>query len=228
MVADQGIAGLMAVHPDLPDAVLRSTGWQPIFRQGSPADAEKMAAVFGRTWRDDVSRLSDGRTSIRKREEPRVYPTWLLGLPTGQAWLRVAPVGPAARERVERVVVALPQHRPAPRRLALPAPGASSVTSADGYQTLTEDGGAEVGSDPERAAVERLVAAPDAADCRGWSGSFDKDGYPRAWWQGRYVRAAQAAVHVAMRRDPERLDARSHMSTTVVFGNDTPRTDHAS
>ena len=118
VVADQGIAGLTAVHPDLPDAVLRSTGWQLIFRQGSPADADKMAALFGTTWRNDVSHLSDGRTSTRKREEPRVYPTWLLGLPTGQAWLRVAPVGAVARERVERVIVALPQQRSTPPRLA--------------------------------------------------------------------------------------------------------------
>src|SRR5262249_25836478 len=151
-VADQGIAGLMSVHPDLPDAVLRSTGWQLIFRQGSPADADKMAAVFGTAWRDDVSHLSDGRTSTRRREEPRVSPTWLLGLPTGQAWLRVAPVGLTARERIERVIVALPQ-QPAPRRLALLAPAAASATSADGYQTLTDDAAADDGPDPERAAV---------------------------------------------------------------------------
>src|SRR5581483_6533619 len=31
----------------------------------------------------------------------------------------------------------------------------------------------------------------DEQGCRGWRGSFDKDGYPRAWWQGRYVRAAR-------------------------------------
>jgi hypothetical protein len=191
VVADQGIAGLTAVHPDLPDAVLRSTGWQLIFRQGSPLDAEKMAALFGTVWRDDVSQLSDGRSSVRKREEPRVYPTWLLGLSTGQAWLRVAPVGSTARERVERVVVALPRHADRPRRLALPAPGASSVPSTDGYQTLAEVAPAEGTQDPDRAAVERLVEDADAQGCRGWRGSFDKDGYPRAWWQGRYVRAAR-------------------------------------
>jgi hypothetical protein len=60
-----------------------------------------------------------------------------------------------------------------------------------GYQTLTEDAAAEVRVDPDRAAVERLVEAPDAKGCRGWRGSFDKDGYPRAWWQGRYVRAGR-------------------------------------
>src|SRR5436305_10805045 len=55
VVADQGIAGLAAVHPDLPDAALRSTGWQVILRQGSPADAERMAALFGTEWRADTS-----------------------------------------------------------------------------------------------------------------------------------------------------------------------------
>ncbi|MBV9172812.1 MAG: hypothetical protein JOZ81_22310 [Chloroflexi bacterium] len=138
VVADQGIAGLAGVHPDLPDSVLRSTGWQLIFRQGSPADAEKMTALFGRVWREDVTHLSDGRKSTRRREEPRVYPSWLLGLPTGQAWLRVAPVGPTARERVERVAIALPRTPTAAQRLALPAAGGSSVCSADGYQTLAE------------------------------------------------------------------------------------------
>src|SRR5919199_214728 len=71
VVADQGIAGLAEVHPDLPDAVLRSTGWQLIFRQCSPDDAEKMAALFGTTWREDTSYSSDGRTTTRLREEPR-------------------------------------------------------------------------------------------------------------------------------------------------------------
>jgi hypothetical protein len=27
--------------------------------------------------------------------------------------------------------------------------------------------------------------------CRGWRGSFDRDGYPRAWWQGHYVRTGR-------------------------------------
>jgi hypothetical protein len=75
VVADQGIAGLAEVHPDLPDAVLRSTGWQLIFRHGSPDDAEKMSALFGTTWREDTSYSSDGRTTTRLREEPAVPAT---------------------------------------------------------------------------------------------------------------------------------------------------------
>ncbi len=80
-----------------------------------------MAALFGTTWREDVSRTSDGRSSTRWREEPRVAASSLLGLPTGSGWLRVAPIGTNARERLERVVVALPAQRIAPRRLALPS-----------------------------------------------------------------------------------------------------------
>jgi hypothetical protein len=91
VVADQGIAGLSAVHPDLPDAVLRSTGWQLVMRQGSPADAEKMAALFGTTWRRDTSTSSDGQSTTRWQEGPRVYQTWLMGLPTGSGWRRRHP-----------------------------------------------------------------------------------------------------------------------------------------
>ncbi len=191
VVADQGIAGLMAVHPDLPDTVLRSTGWQLVMRQGSPADAEKMAALFGQTWRRDVSSSSDGRTMTRWQEGPRVYPTWLMGLPTGSGWLRVAPTTPTVRERVERVVVALPEERQAPPRLALP-PGPEkepSATSADGEQRGTAEGGGHP-QDTERAAVLALLSAPDSEGCRRWLGSYDpKDKYPRAWWQGRWRRA---------------------------------------
>jgi hypothetical protein len=64
-------------------------------------------------------------------------------------------------------------------------------SSTDGYQTLTEVAAAEGTQEPERASVERLVADADERGCRGWRGSFEKDGYPRAWWQGRYVRAAR-------------------------------------
>ena len=56
---------LGVVHPDLPDAILRSTGWQLVLRQGSPADAEKMSALFGTTWCADTSTGSDGRTFTR-------------------------------------------------------------------------------------------------------------------------------------------------------------------
>jgi hypothetical protein len=183
VVADQGIAGLVTVHPDLPDAILRSTGWQMVMRQGSPADAERMAALFGRTWREDVSRSSDGRLTTRWREEPRVYWSWLLDLPTGAGWLRVAPIGTAAHERVERIAVALPSSRMTPVRLALP-PGPPVEEQAQ----LAE---LEQLVDPERVAIERLASAPDADGCRRWRGSYDQDGYPRAWWRGGYRRAAR-------------------------------------
>jgi hypothetical protein len=120
VVADQGIAGLSVVHPDLPDAVMRSTGWQLVLRQGSATDAEKMAALFGMTQRADVARSSDGRTTTRWHDEPRVKPHWLLGLPPGAAWLRVAPTGGYEHERTVRLQVAKPQPVAHLRRLALP------------------------------------------------------------------------------------------------------------
>lgn len=189
VVADWGIAGLSAVDRDLPDAIMRSTAWQIVLRQGSAADAEQIAAQFGTVWREDISRSSDGRTVSRLREEPRVYASSLLSLPRGSGWLRVAPMGDSARERIERVVLALPATAHMPRRLALP-PGGPTVPSTDGYQTVTAAPVAPAPVDPERAAVLRLVAAPDVSGCRGWRGSFDDDGYPRAHWQGHYRRAA--------------------------------------
>jgi hypothetical protein len=50
VVADWGIAGLSVVDPDLPDAIMRSTAWQVVLRQGSAADAEQIAAQFGTVW----------------------------------------------------------------------------------------------------------------------------------------------------------------------------------
>jgi hypothetical protein len=182
VVADQGIAGLVAVHPDLPNAVLRSTGWQLVLRQGEPEDAGKMSALFGTTWRRDVSHGSDGRSSTRWQEGPRVHPSWLLKLPTGSGWPRVAPTTPTAGERAERIVVALPARTRRPALLALP-PGASSASSADGEQRITAEGAV---AEDERTAVLALLWKPDAEGCRRWRGSYDDDGYPRVWCRGKY------------------------------------------
>jgi hypothetical protein len=139
VVADQGIAGLSGVHPDLPDAVVRSTGWQLVLRQGSATDAEKMAALFGMTQRADVAHSSDGRTTTRWHDEPRVKPHWLLGLPPGAAWLRVAPTGDYRRETIERLQVARPQPTVHVRRLALP-PGEPVPRGTGGTPGGTEGG----------------------------------------------------------------------------------------
>src|SRR5919204_201570 len=125
-------AGLAAVDRDLPDAIMRSTAWQIVLRQGSAADAEQIAAQFGTVWREDISRSSDGRTVTRLREEPRVSASWTLSLPRGSGWLRVAPIGEDDREHIERVVFAFPATPRVPRRLALPAGKTPSVPSADG------------------------------------------------------------------------------------------------
>jgi hypothetical protein len=74
-------------------------------------------------------------------------------------------------------------------RLALPAAG-SSVSSADGYQSDTEQSDQNTPED-ERVALLTLVEEPDEKGCRAWRGSVDKDGYPRAWWRGRYVRTGR-------------------------------------
>jgi hypothetical protein len=73
VVADQGIAGLAEVHPDLPDAVLRSTGWQLIFRQGSPADAEQDVGAV----RHD---LAEGRELRQRRPDDHPAPGGASGV----------------------------------------------------------------------------------------------------------------------------------------------------
>jgi Type IV secretion-system coupling protein DNA-binding domain len=189
VVADQGIAGLATVHNDLPDAILRSTGWQVVLRQGSPVDAERMAALFGSELRPDTSNSSDGRSTTRWRREPKVDASQLQDLPTGSAWLHVAAIGTEARERITRVALALPAKSPHHARLALP-PGGPSASSADGYQTAVADG-PNGRNDPDREVVLRLVGDADENGCRQWLGSHDQDGYPRAWWRGGYRRAGR-------------------------------------
>jgi HNH endonuclease len=119
-----------------------------------------------------------------------VYASSLLNLPRGSGWLRVAPMGDSAQERVERVVFALPARTRVPRRLALPPGKTPSAPSADGEQKGTADGQVQAAHDAERTAVLALLSAPDAAGCRRWLGSHDpKDKYPRAWWRGKWRRA---------------------------------------
>ena len=107
VMATQGLSDLRAVQPALVDQVLQDTAWQIGFRQGSPRDAQMMQALFGQHWVEDVTRYSDGRSSYRPVERPRVpIDEWMNGLHPGDAWLRVAPVDRGWRQ--ERVRVALP------------------------------------------------------------------------------------------------------------------------
>jgi len=110
VMATQGLSDLRAVDHALVDQVLQDTAFQIGFRQGSPNDAALMESLFGQAWQEDVTRYSDGRTSSRLVERPRVAADeWKNGLDRGDAWLRVAPID--GRWRQERVRVALSQSR---------------------------------------------------------------------------------------------------------------------
>src|SRR5207244_3290494 len=96
-----------AVDRALLPQVLQDTAWQLVFRQGSPQDAERMQALFGKAWMTDESWSNDGRVYKRRVERPRVsINEWMNALEPGDAWLRVAPIDKGWRQ--ERVRVALP------------------------------------------------------------------------------------------------------------------------
>ena len=107
VLATQGPSDLEAVDRALLPQVLQDTAWQLAFRQGSPQDAERMQALFGKAWVNDESWSNDGRTMTRRVERPRVsIDEWMNALEPGDAWLRVAPIDQGWRQ--ERVRVALP------------------------------------------------------------------------------------------------------------------------
>src|SRR5207253_8047966 len=83
------------------------TAWQRAFRQGSPQDARQVEALFGQAWIKDEAWRSDGMTTTRLVERPRVSTDeWMNALEPGDAWLRVAPIDKGWRQ--VRVRVALP------------------------------------------------------------------------------------------------------------------------
>ena len=105
-----GPSDLEAVDRALLPQVLQDTAWQLAFRQGSPQDAERMQALFGKAWTIDEAWSSDGRVTKRQVERWRVsIDEFMNALEPGDAWLRVAPVD--GRWRQERVRVALPRAR---------------------------------------------------------------------------------------------------------------------
>jgi hypothetical protein len=111
VLATQGPSDLEAVDHALLPQVLQDTAWQLAFRQGSPQDAERMQALFGKAWTIDESWSNDGRTTTRRVERWRVsIDEFMNALEPGDAWLRVAPVDRGWRQ--ERVRVALPQAVP--------------------------------------------------------------------------------------------------------------------
>ena len=107
VLATQGPSDLEAVDHALLNQVLQDTAWQLVFRQGSPADASQMESLFSHLSTSDTMRWSDGRSSVRQHQQPRVrIDEWLNDLQPGDAWLRVAPVDRGWRQY--RVRVALP------------------------------------------------------------------------------------------------------------------------
>jgi hypothetical protein len=112
VLATQGPSDLEAVDRALLPQVLQDTAWQLVFRQGSPVDARHMEALFGQAWADDFTRWSDGRSSSRQIQRPRVSADeWMNGLRPGDAWLRVAPVDRGWRQHRIRVASATRMRR---------------------------------------------------------------------------------------------------------------------
>jgi hypothetical protein len=107
VLATQGPSDLEAVDRSLLSQVLQDTAWQIVFRQGSPQDAERMQALFGKAWAIDESWSNDGRVTKRQVERWRVtIDEFMNDLQPGDAWLRVAPIDRGWRQ--ERVRVAMP------------------------------------------------------------------------------------------------------------------------
>jgi hypothetical protein len=128
VLATQGPSDLEAVDRALLPQVLQDTAWQLVFRQGSPHDARQVEALFGQAWTSDVSHWSDGRSSSRMVERPRVsIDEWMNALEPGDAWLRVAPIDKGWRQ--ERVRVALPR----PPMLGQPVRSMVSVNASVTY-----------------------------------------------------------------------------------------------
>src|SRR5206468_7517889 len=72
VLATQGPSDLEAVDRALLPQVLQDTAWQLAFRQGSPHDARQLEALFGQGWVKDEAWRSDGLTTTRMVERPRV------------------------------------------------------------------------------------------------------------------------------------------------------------
>ena len=72
VLATQGPSDLEAVDLALLPQVMQGTARQLVFRRGSPHDARLGEALFGQAWTEGVTRYSDGRTSWRQVERPRV------------------------------------------------------------------------------------------------------------------------------------------------------------
>jgi hypothetical protein len=136
VLATQGPSDLEAVDRSLLSQVLQDTAWQIVFRQGSPQDAERMQALFGKTWTIDESWSSDGRVTKRQVERWRVsIDEFMNDLQPGDAWLRVAPIDRGWRQ--ERVRVAMP----AATGSRLEVSVMDSVTQGKQYPTVISESG---------------------------------------------------------------------------------------
>src|SRR5438128_4211938 len=137
VLATQGPSDLEAVDRALLPQVLQDTAWQLAFRQGSPQDTERMQALFGKAWVNDESWRSDGLTTTRMVERPRVSTDeWMNALEPGDAWLRVAPIDRGWRQ--ERARVALPKDVPTSDELAI-MPARIRITMSDNGSDSVSD-----------------------------------------------------------------------------------------
>jgi len=185
VLATQGPSDLEAVDRSLLPQVLQDTAWQLAFRQGSPQDAERMQALFGKAWVNDESWSSDGRTMTRRVERPRVsIDEWMNALEPGDAWLRVAPIDRGWRQ--ERVRVALPnvgkqnsetgsETKANPRRVLFPSGNATRLALLLGGNSVLPP----VRPDYPRELVEKMGADILAKVERRWPKRHHERG--RAW-----------------------------------------------
>jgi hypothetical protein len=168
VMATQGLSDLRAVQPALVDEVLQDTAWQVGFRQGSPDDAALMESLFGLGWAKEESWRSDGLTTARMVERPRVpVDEWKNGLEPGDAWLRIAPID--GRWRQERVRLAMSQ-TPDPQ----PGPHSGTKRSGPLARVRAGDAGPQGGERPPR-----LPLPPGAAPSEAEAVAAALPGAPR-------------------------------------------------
>jgi len=226
VLATQGPSDLEAVDRSLLPQVLQDTAWQIGFRQGSPHDARQMEALFGQGWVEDVTWRSDGMTTTRRVERPRVaIDEWMNDLQPGDAWLRVAPIDHGWRQ--ERVRVALPQSPAASSEKALgKVVGNHGRNGAQGFSEVVVEGAPEptmprmpralpaVPPECPRALLDKIGADILVKVERRWSKRKHELGPCLVWREGEATIKAAGCVYG---RFYDKVIGRSDASHRVVW-----------